>query len=130
VSWRSQMESGKIRVVLQATLKPHPDLKEVPLANSYAKTDEARTLLKVADNVHVYQFPYSVAPGTPKERLQMLQQAFTKTLKDPELIAEAKKAQLEVDSVDGPTTAKTFAGLYELSPSLIGQLKQILIPKR
>jgi tripartite-type tricarboxylate transporter receptor subunit TctC len=130
VSWRSQMESGKIRVVLQATLKSHPDLKDVPLANSYAKTDEARTLLKVADNVHVYQFPYSVAPGTPPERLQILQQAFVKTLRDPELAAEAKKAQLEVDPIDGATTAKTFAGLYELPPSLIAKLKELLLPKR
>ena len=130
VSWRSQMESGKIRVVLQATLKSHPELKEVPLANSYAKTDEARTLLKVADNVHVYQFPYSTPPATPADRLQILQQAFVKALRDPELAAEAKKAQLEVEPVDGPTTAKTFAGLYELNPSLIAKLKEILISKR
>jgi tripartite-type tricarboxylate transporter receptor subunit TctC len=130
VSWRSQMESGKIRVVLQATLKSHPDLKNVPLAISYAKTEEARTLLRVADNVHAYQFPYSVAPGTPPERLQVLQQAFLKTLRDPELLAEAKKADLEIAPVDGVTTAKTFAGLYELSPSLIAKLKEILIPKR
>lgn len=130
VSWRSQMDSGKIQVVLQATLKSHPDLKDVPLANDYAKTDEARILLKVADNVHVYQFPYSVAPGTPPERLQILQQAFIKTLRDPELVAEAKKAQLEVNAIDGPTTAKTFAGLYELSPVLIAKLKDLLIPKR
>ena len=130
VSWRSQMESGKIRVVLQATLKSHPDLKNVPLANNYAKTDEARILLKVADNVHVYQFPYSVAPGTPPERLQALQQGFVKTLRDPELIAEAKKADLEIAPIDGPTTAKTFAGLYELNPSLIAKLKDILIPKK
>lgn len=53
ISWRSQMDSGKIRVVLQAILKSHPDLKDVSLANDYAKTDEARVLLKVADNVHV-----------------------------------------------------------------------------
>jgi len=130
VSWRSQMQSGKIHVVLQATLKSHPDLKKVPLAINYAKTDEARTLLRVADNVHVYQFPYSVPPGTPPERLQVLQQAFIKTLRDPELIAEAKKADLEVEPIDGPTTAKTFAGLYELSPSLIAKLKDILIPKK
>jgi len=130
VSWRSQMESGKIRVVLQATLKSHPDLKNVPLAINYAKTDEARTLLRVADNVHVYQFPYSVAPGTPPDRLQVLQQGFIKTLRDPELIAEAKKADLEVEPIDGPTTAKTFAGLYELNPSLVAKLKEILIPKR
>ena len=130
VSWRSQMQSGKIHVVLQATLKSHPDLKKVPLAINYAKTDEARTLLRVADNVHVYQFPYSVPPGTPPERLQVLQQGFIKTLRDPELIAEAKKADLEVEPIDGPTTAKTFAGLYELSPSLIAKLKDILIPKK
>ena len=130
VSWRPQMESGKINVVLQATFKSHPELKKVPLAINYAKTEEAKTLLRVADNVHVCQFPFSVAPGTPPERLQALQQAFVKTFKDRELIAEADKSQLEVAPIDGPTTAKTFAGLYELSPTLIAKLKDILIPKR
>jgi tripartite-type tricarboxylate transporter receptor subunit TctC len=130
VTWRSQMQSGKIYVVLQATLKSHPDLKNVPLAINYAKTDEARTLLRVADNVHVYQFPYSVAPGTPSERLQLLQQAFIKTLRDPALVAEAKKSDLEVAPIDGATTAKTFAGLYELPPPLIAKLKELLVPKR
>lgn len=130
VSWRSHMESGRIRLVLQATLRSHPELKNVPLANSYAKTDEARALLKVADNVHVYQFPYSVAPGTPPERLQILQRAFVKALQDAELLAEAKKAGLEIGPIDGPTTAKTFASLYELSPTLVARLKELLVPKR
>jgi tripartite-type tricarboxylate transporter receptor subunit TctC len=130
VTWRSQLDSGKIRVVLQATLKSHPDLKKVPLAINYAKTDEARTLLKVADNVHVYQFPYSVVPNTPPARLKALQQAFVATLRDRELVAEANKAHLEVDPIDGPTTAKTFAGLYELPAPLIAKLKDLLIPKR
>lgn len=130
VTWRSHIESGKIHVVLQATLKSHPDLKKVPLAINYAKTEQARTLLKVADNVHVHQFPYSVAPGTAPDRLQILQQAFVKTLRDKELAAEARKADLEVAPIDGPTTAKTFASLYDLNPALIAQLKEILIPKR
>jgi tripartite-type tricarboxylate transporter receptor subunit TctC len=130
VTWRSQMEAGKINVVLQATFKSHPDLKKVPLAINYAKTEEAKTLLRVADNVHVYQFPFSVAPETPPDRLQILQQAFVRTFKDRELIAEADKSQLEVAPIDGPTTAKTFANLYELNPTLIARLKEILIPKR
>ena len=130
VTWRSQMEAGKINVVLQATFKSHPELKKVPLAINYAKTEEAKTLLRVADNVHVYQFPFSVAPGTAPERLHTLQQAFVKTFRDRELVAEANKSQLEVAPIDGPTTAKTFAGLYELSPTLIARLKEILIPKK
>jgi tripartite-type tricarboxylate transporter receptor subunit TctC len=130
VTWRSQMETGKIHVVLQATFKSHPDLKKVPLAINYAKTEEAKTLLRVADNVHVYQFPFSVAPGTPPDRLRVIQQAFMRTFRDRELMAEADKSQLEVAPIDGPTTAKTFASLYELSPTLIAKLKDILIPKR
>ena len=83
-SWQATkvaaQSDGVGKIVVQATLKSHPDLKNVPLAINYAKTDEARTLLRVADNVHVYQFPYSVAPGTPPDRLQVLQQGFIKTL--------------------------------------------------
>jgi len=105
-------------------------LKKVPLAINYAKTEEAKTLLRVADNVHVYQFPFSIAPGTPADRLQALQQAFVKTFRDRELVAEANKAQLEVEPIDGPTTAKTFAGLYDLNPALVAKLKDILIPKK
>jgi hypothetical protein len=71
-----------------------------------------------------------MAPGTPPERLQVIQQAFIKTLRDPELLAEAKKADLEIAPIDGSTTAKTFAGLYDLNPALIAKLKEILIPKR
>jgi hypothetical protein len=105
-------------------------LKKVPLAINYAKTEEAKTLLRVADNVHVYQFPYSVAPGTPPERLRLLQEAFGRALADRDLIAEANKAQLEVAAIDGPTTAKIFASLYDLNPELIANLKDILVPKR
>ena len=129
VTWRSQMDTGKIHVVLQATLKSHPDLKKVPLEINYAKTEEAK-ILRVADNVHVYQFPFSVAPDTPADRLAALPTGVRQNLHNRELVAEANKAQLEVAPIDGPTTAKTFAGLYELNPALIAKLKDILIPKK
>ena len=128
--WRSAFDSGKIRAVLQVTLKPHPELKQVPLAISYAKTDEARLLLRVADSAHGAQFPYSVPPGMAQERVQLLQKAFTDTLKDPGLQVEAKRSDLEIDPIDGPTTAKSFAGLYELDPAMISKLKAILLSKK
>jgi hypothetical protein len=65
-----------------------------------------------------------------KDRLELLQRAFVRTLKDPELIAEAKKSQLDVDPIDGPTITKTLAGLYDLKPATVAQLKEILLPKK
>jgi tripartite-type tricarboxylate transporter receptor subunit TctC len=128
--WRAAFDSGKIRSVLLATLKPNPELKDVPLAIKYAKTDEARLLLRVADNAHVAQFPYSMPPGVPQDRLLALQKAFLDALKDPELLAEAKKSDLDIDAIDGPTTAKTFASLYEIDPATASKLKAILVPKK
>ncbi len=128
--WRAAYESKKIIPVLQTSLKSDPNHRNIPLAISYAKTDEARELLKVADNVHVVQFPFSTPPGMPKDRLALLQQAFMRTFKDPGLLAEAKKSQLDVEPVDGPTIAKTLGALYDLKPATVAQLKEILLPKK
>lgn len=128
--WRSAYESKKIHPVLQASLTSLPKYKQIPLAISYAKSDEARELLKVADNAHTAQFPFSVPPGLSRERLEMLQTAFMKTFKDPDLIAEAKKSQLDIDPVDGPKITKTLTSLYNLKPATIARLKEILLAKR
>lgn len=128
--WRSAYESKKIVPVLQATLKPNLKYKNIPVAMSFAKTDDARELLKIADDVHGAQFVFSVPPGMAKDRLELLQRAFMRTFKDPELIAEAKKSQLDVAPVDGPTVTKTLTGLYDLKPATIAKLKDILLPKK
>ena len=61
---------------------------------------------------------------------ELLQRAFIQTFKDPDLIAEAKRSQLDIEPVDGPTIAKTLSGLYDLKPATLARLKDILLPKR
>lgn len=128
--WRAAYDSKKIHPVLQASLKSHPKYKNVPLAINYAKSEEARELLIVADNAHGAQFPFSTPPGMAKERLDTLQRAFMRTFKDPALIAEAKKSQLDIDPVDGPTIAKSLSSLYDLKPATVARLKDILLARR
>ena len=128
--WRSAYESKKIIPVLQATLKPNPKYNQIPVAMNFAKTEESRELLKIADDVHGAQFPFSVPPGMAKDRLDLLQRAFLRSFKDPDLVAEAKKAQLDIGPVDGPTVTKTLTGLYDLKPATVARLKDILLPKK
>jgi ABC-type amino acid transport substrate-binding protein len=118
-----------VRVVLQSIQKSHPDLKNVPLAIEYAKTDEARELLDVANGPYSQGArPYSVPPGVPQDRLQLLQKAFMDTLRDPELLADAKKSKVDIAPTDGPTVAKMMAKLYEMRPELKAKLTKLLIP--
>jgi tripartite-type tricarboxylate transporter receptor subunit TctC len=128
-TWASGLQAGKVRIVLQTVEKSHPELKNVPLANQYAKSEEARALLGIANGPYAQGArPYTVPPGVPEDRLQLLQKAFMATLRDPDLLTEAKKSQVDVDPVDGPTIAKMMAGLYELSPALTAKLTKLLIP--
>jgi hypothetical protein len=52
------------------------------------------------------------------------------TLRDPELLREAKKAQLEISPLDGAKVAKKFAGFYNYDSKLIARLKEILEHKK
>jgi hypothetical protein len=97
---------------------------------AYAKSDEARELLRVADSAHGAQFPFSVPPGMAKDRLEVLQRAFIRAFKDPGLIAEAKKSQLDIDPVDGPSVTKTLSSLYDLKPATVARLKEILLARK
>ena len=128
-TWRKQLEY--MSVVAQAVPKAHPDLPNVPLAIDFAKSDEARQLIRVGlhDVSTVVQI-YTVPPGTPRDRVQLLRKAFQDTLKDPEFLAEARKAQLDVDPVSADEVAEIISGFAKLPPSLLGRLKEILLPKK
>lgn len=131
VTWRKAIESGEVRVVIQEGLKSHPDLKNIPLAGQYAKTKEARKLLEIVDSVYsATSRPYSLPPGVPKDRVRLLQNAMMETMRDPALLAEAKRSQLEFVPIDGPTIAKKMAALYKFDQSTISRLREIIVPKR
>ncbi len=107
----------------------HPELPNVPLANDYVKTEEGRRLLKygIYDTAIITR-PYFLAPGTPKSRVQLLRRAFADTLKDPDLLAEAKKANLDIQYVSGEETEGVVQGLFKIEPAFIARMKQVLVP--
>jgi tripartite-type tricarboxylate transporter receptor subunit TctC len=127
VTWRKGLDSGDVVVSLQANRKTHPDLPNVPQAIKLAKTEESRRMIEVgihndSDIVRTYTLP----PGTPKDRVQILRKAFEATLKDPEFVADAKKARLNIDPVAPDEIEKDIAGLFKLDPALVSKLKEVL----
>ncbi|MEX0805332.1 MAG: tripartite tricarboxylate transporter substrate-binding protein [Candidatus Binatia bacterium] len=126
-TWRKGLQSGDAMVVLQNSPTAHPELANVPLAINQAKTDEAKKLIQVGiHDVSTITYLYSLPPGTPKERVQILRKAFVDTMKDPEFLAEAKKANLDLDLRTGEEVEKTIANLFKLDPSISNKLREIL----
>jgi len=126
-TWKKELETGDFVPVLQVTNKPHPELPKLPLAVNLARTDDAKKLIQTVARVHGPSVrPYVVPPGTPKDRVQILRKAFMDTMKDPEFLAEAKKASLDINPDDGAELEQNVKDIFKLDQSLIAKLKEIL----
>jgi tripartite-type tricarboxylate transporter receptor subunit TctC len=126
-TWRKELETGDLKLVLQATLKPHPEFPKLPMALSYAKTEEAKLLISTVSRVHGPTVrPYVLPPNTPKDRVQIIRKAFMDTMKDPEFLAEAKKANLDINPMDGAELEQNVKEILKLDPALVAKLKEIL----
>lgn len=126
-TWTSEMEKGEVVLILQQTAKPHPSLPNVPMALDLAKSEEEKRLIRVQATINgVTNRLYALPPGTPKPLVQTLRRAFLQTLKDPDFLADAKKARLDIDPIDGESIANEVKGVFNLDRSLVKKLQEIL----
>jgi len=126
-TWRKELDSGEVVLVLQNTAKPHPEQPKMPLAINYAKNEESQKLIRsLVHSVGPTARPYVLPPGTPKDRVQILRKAFMDTVKDPDFVADATKAKLDINPLDGAELEKNVKEVFNLDPKLIPQAKEIL----
>jgi len=69
----------------------HPQLSQVPEIESFAKSELDRKLIVLTRSFRVAGTPFVVPPGTPKDRVAILQEGFRKTYQDPAFFQEYKK---------------------------------------
>jgi tripartite-type tricarboxylate transporter receptor subunit TctC len=69
----------------------HPSFPRVPEIESFAKSEKDRKVIVMQRAFRVAGQPFVLPPGTPKERVNIIQEAFRKTYTDPEFHKEYKK---------------------------------------
>ncbi len=69
----------------------HSRLSHLPEIESFAKSDREKRLITMWRIFRLVGYPYVMPPGTPKERIDVLQEAMRKALKDPDFHREFQK---------------------------------------
>jgi tripartite-type tricarboxylate transporter receptor subunit TctC len=80
----------------------HPRLGHLPEVESFAKTEREAKLIAVWRAFRSVGSPYILPPGTPKDKVQILQEAMQKIFKDPEFNPYFNKLVGEDASPLGP----------------------------
>src|SRR5882762_6378089 len=72
-------------------------IEYLPIDESFAPTPRAKAIMALRSAPEVIARPYVLPPGTSAEILRVYRDAFARTIKDPALVAEATKAQFDLD---------------------------------
>jgi tripartite-type tricarboxylate transporter receptor subunit TctC len=129
-SWKSThpdwVSEKKIIVLLQVGLKRAPDLAGVPLLLELAKNDMDRQVLTFLSADTAIARSLVTTPNTPPERVAALRRAFDATMRDPEFLAEADKALLDIDPMTGEEAQKIADSIVNTPPDVVARTKLLL----
>jgi tripartite-type tricarboxylate transporter receptor subunit TctC len=113
----------KINILVQFSIKKHPELQDVPTVVELARNDEDRQVLSAVVNAAEIGTSFFTASNVPKDRVEVLRRAFDATMKDPEFLAEAQKTQLSVGPLAGEELQKLVAEVAAISPGILEKVR-------
>ncbi|HTI85605.1 MAG TPA: tripartite tricarboxylate transporter substrate-binding protein [Alphaproteobacteria bacterium] len=124
------LKNGTIIPIVQIALEKHPELPNIPLILDFAKTAEDRQEMELAVASLLMGRPYVVADNVPADRVKILQDSFMAAVRDPALLTEAKKQNLEIDPIDGKRVHDLLAKMYATPQPIIDKVTAIFVPEK
>jgi tripartite-type tricarboxylate transporter receptor subunit TctC len=126
-SWHKK---GFDRHLLQSGRKRDPRAAEAPtiyeILDEYKVPSNSRKVVQAMLSGGEFGRPFLVTPGTPKDRVRALRESFPKLLKDPELLAEARKARMDVEYTSGEELEALLKEVLDQPAEVIEQAKKLL----
>jgi tripartite-type tricarboxylate transporter receptor subunit TctC len=122
---KGTMDFHAILAVPKGDKHPHPRFAQLPEIESFARTEKDRKLLTMWRAFRTATSPFVLPPGTPKDRVEILQEAMRKVFKDPEFLAEFKKLVADDASPLMPEDLVKVIKETPRDPEVIETLKQL-----
>ena len=122
----SHVQSGEVRFLLHVDENPVPELPDVASAFRYAKTEEQKQLLRFVFVSEKFVRSYVLPPNVPADRVETLRRAIADTVRDPDLLAEAKKVDVDMSYQPPEGFVVLLQRLYGASPELIDRVKKLV----
>lgn len=116
----------KVTVPIQFAAKRNPMFPDSPTVMEFLKDPKARQVFQLAFASQDMDRPFLLPPGVPAARVKELRAAFAASMKDPGLIAEAKKQHLDLDFVPGEKVAEIIDQAYAMPADVIASARELM----
>ena len=119
------VDRGAVRPLVRSRT-PVPGWNQLPTDESLATSDIGRSLMAIRGIPQSIGRAFAVRPGTPADRVAILREALAKTINDPELQAEAKKAKIQMEHISADNVTKWFGDLLNQPPNVLEAMHKYL----
>jgi len=126
ISWGKK---GFVRLLMQTGKKRDARAPDVPtiyeLMDQYHTPEISRRVVQVILAGAEFGSPTFVPAGTPADRVKLLREGHAKSMKDSELLAEAKKGKMDMDPSTGEELQALSMEVMSQPPEVVERAKKI-----
>jgi tripartite-type tricarboxylate transporter receptor subunit TctC len=117
--WGTEYKAGDFKPIIQLSGAPHPELKGLPHIDGYARSEEDKQVFGLVFGAQALGRIYFSPPGQPEARTRALRDALAAAMQDKEFLAEAEKAQIDIEPMTGEETATLIAKLAAVPQNVV-----------
>jgi tripartite-type tricarboxylate transporter receptor subunit TctC len=117
---------GQAKVLIQLGFTKDDAYPAAPLVFDLVQTEKDRQLFELMFTPQLIGRPFLAPPALPADRIATLRSAFDQTMLDVEFLAEARKAQMDINPVSGEDIHKLLARVFALPTDLVERARTIV----
>jgi tripartite-type tricarboxylate transporter receptor subunit TctC len=117
-SAKPYLERGQVRLLVRARVS-QKGIEHLPVTEDLTPDPMGKTILAMLGRTGVMGRLFLAPPGTPANVMAILKEAFAKTLKDPELQADAAKASVELEYISDEECHKLMDFMFSQPPEVL-----------
>jgi tripartite-type tricarboxylate transporter receptor subunit TctC len=123
---KADLESGKLKIVMQLALEKHKELPNVPLVTEFVSKPDDRQVLEMIFSRQSMGRPVVAPPGLDPRVVQALRKGFDDAMHDPQFMAEGAKIDMELNYVSGTDVQALIERLYQSPPAVVSRAQAIV----
>lgn len=116
---RAALESGDLRIIMQAGLERDPELQDVPLLFELTDDPEAQAVLEFASAGAPIGRSMMLPPGSSDAVVAVLREAFQQMVSDEDFLADAQKRGAIIVPATGERVEEVVRGIVDVDRDLL-----------
>ena len=118
---RPVVQRGLVRPLVRARVSS-PGFDHLPIDETLTENPVGKALMSIKTAPLAVGRALAVTPGTPPDRVAMLREAVAKALADPEVEAEARKAQIDFRHIPAEEVRRGMTSMLQQPPQVQQEL--------